>query len=161
MDSIISYFNGEKFQCLIGAIGTVAGIAFSAYFLYMQKPFFKGLAFTIIPLALLLLAICVGVIIRTPNDIKRVTTYFQETPEKVKAEELPRMEKVIKSFSILKKVEIALFVIGLIMLALFWQKEMVRGIAVGLLIMSSALYTFDHIAEARGKGYIQYLNKLN
>lgn len=161
MDSIISYFNGEKFQCLIGAVGSVLCIALSVYSLFLQKPILKGLAFTVIPIAILLLAVCIGVIARTPKDIKRVTTYYQETPEKIKTEELPRMEKVINSFSILKKVEIALFLIGLVGVVLFWRNEMIRGISLGLIIMACALYSFDHIAQTRGKGYVQYLNSLS
>jgi len=70
------------------------------------------------------------------------------------------MEKVIKSFIIIKKVEIAIFIIGLALAIIFWRNELIRGIAVGLLIMSVSLYTFDHIAESRGEAYVQFLKSL-
>jgi len=106
------------------------------------------------------LVICVGVIFRTSKDVERVSTFYRETPKSVQVEEIPRMEKVMKSFNIIKKVEIAIFIIGLAMIIIFWRNELIRGIAVGLLIMSVSLYTFDHIAESRGEAYIQFLKSL-
>ena len=160
MDNITTYFNGEKFQCTIGAIASIIFIASSILFLFQQKIFLKGIAYSAIPLSLLLLVICVGVIFRTSKDVERVSTFYRETPKSVQVEEIPRMEKVMKSFNIIKKVEIAIFIIGLAMIIIFWRNELIRGIAVGLLIMSVSLYTFDHIAESRGEAYIQFLKSL-
>ena len=160
MDSIIAYFNGEKFQCSIGAIISIVFISFSVFFLFQQKAFLIGIAYAKIPLSILLLIICVGVILKTSKDIERVTTFYKETPKSIQDEEIPRMEKVMKSFNIIKKVEIAIFIIGLILTVFFWPNELIRGVAVGLVIMSVSLYTFDHIAESRGETYIQFLKNL-
>jgi len=75
MDSIIAYFNGEKVQCTIGAIASIIFIASSILFLFQQKIFLKGIAYSAIPLSLLLLVICVGVIFRTSKDVERVSTF--------------------------------------------------------------------------------------
>lgn len=160
MDSILAYFNGEKLQCAVGAIVSIVFIALSIFFLFQQKPFLKGIAYAIIPLSILLLVICIGVILRTSKDIERVSTFYKETPKRIQVEEIPRMEKVIKSFNIIKKVEIGIFIIGLILIVIFWKNDLLRGVAVGLIIMSIALYTFDHIAESRGENYIQFLKTL-
>jgi len=160
MDSITTYFNGEKFQCTIGAIASMLFIASSIFFLFQQKLFLKGIAYSTIPISILLLVICVGVIFRTSKDIERVSTFYREKPESIQVEEIPRMEKVIKSFNIIKKVEIVIFIIGLALAIIFWRNELIRGVAVGLLIMSVSLYTFDHIAESRGVTYIQFLKSL-
>lgn len=158
MDSITTYFNGEKFQCTIGAIASIIFIVTSIFFLFQEKLFLKGIAYATIPLSILLLIICVGVIFRTSKDIERVTTFYKETPKSIQVEEIPRMEKVVKSFNVIKKVEIAIFIIGLALAIIFWRNELIRGIAVGLIIMSISLYTFDHIAESRGEAYIKFLN---
>ena len=160
MDNIISYFNGEKLQCLLGAIFSVAFIAVSVYFLFLEKPFFKGMAYTIIPLSILLLIICIGIMVRVPGDIERVTTFLKDTPHNIQEKEIPRLEKVLTSFSIIKKGEIVLLIIGLLLTALFWQNELIRGIGVGLVLMGLCLYTFDHFAEARGTTYLRYLKSL-
>lgn len=160
MDSITSYFNGEKVQCTIGAIVSLIFIAFSIFFLFQQKAFLKGMAYAVIPLSILLLTICIGVIFRTSNDINRVTVFHKETPERIQSEEIPRMEKVMKSFGIIKKVEIAIFIIGLALMIIFWRNELIKGVAVGLIILSVSLYAFDHIAESRGETYIKFLKSL-
>ena len=160
MDSIATYFNGEKIQCTIGAIASMILIASSIFFLFQQKAFLKGMAYAIIPLSILLSIICIGVILRASTDIKRVTTFYRDTPQNIQVEEIPRMEKVMKSFNIIIKVEIALFIIGLALAIIFWRNELIRGVAVGLLIMSVSLYTFDHIAESRGEAYVQFLKSL-
>lgn len=160
MDNIIAYFDGEKIQCLIGAINSAIFILASVYFLFLEKPFLKGLAYTIIPLSGLLLIICISVIARVPSDIARVTTFYQETPENIQTEEIPRMESVMKSFGIIKKVEMALTAIGLILMVVFRQNELVLGVATGLIVMGFILLLFDHIAESRGEIYIQFLNTI-
>ena len=66
----------------------------------------------------------------------------------------------MKSFDIIKKVEIAIFIIGLVLTVLFWRNELMRGVAIGLVIMSISLYTFDYVAESRGKIYIQFLKSM-
>jgi len=160
MDNIDSYFNGEKLQCLIGAIFSVICIAASAYFLFLQKPFLIGMAYTIMPLSILLLSICTGVIFRVSKDIERVTTFQRENSKSIQTEEIPRMEKVMKSFGIIKKVELVLFIIGLILIILYWGNELIRGVAIGLVLMGISLYAFDNIAESRGKTYVRFLKSL-
>ncbi len=155
MDSIVTYFNGEKLQCIIGAIVSIVFISLSVFFLFQQKAFLKGMACVTIPLSAFLLIICLGVIFRTSKDIARVTTYQKETPERIQSEEIPRMEKVMKSFGIIKKVELAIFVIGLALTIIFWRNELIRGIAISLVVMGISLYAFDHAAESRGETYIQ------
>lgn len=160
MDSITAYFNGEKVQCTIGAIASMIFIASSIFFLYQQKIFLIGIAYATIPLSILPLVICVGVIFRTSKDIERVTTFYKETHQNIQVEEIPRMENVMKSFNTIKKAEIAICIIGLALTIIFWRNELIRGIAVGLLITSVSLYTFDHIAESRGEAYIKFLKTL-
>ncbi|MEQ8325321.1 MAG: hypothetical protein RID18_00175 [Cytophagales bacterium] len=160
MDHFTTYFNGEKLQCIAGAVFSLIGIAASVYFLFLQKPVLKGLAYAIIPLSILLLIICIGVIVRTPKDLARLTTYQEENPKNIQIEEIPRMEKVMKSFGIVKKVELAFFLIGTVLTAIFWRNELIKGIGIGLIIMGVCLYAFDHIAESRGKMYVQLLKSL-
>lgn len=160
MDNIISYFQGERVQCLIGLAISLVFISASIYFLFLQKPFFKGMAFAVLPLSVLLVAICVGVIFRTSGDIERVTAYYQSAPENIQTAEVPRMEKVLRNFSIVKKVELGIFIAGVLLAVFFWNKDLIRGIAFGLILQGIILYLFDHIAELRGKAYMEFLTSL-
>lgn len=160
MDNIAKYFDGEKLQCIIGIIISIVCISISVYFLFLQKAMVKGLAYSFIPLSVLLLIICAGVVIRTPKDIARVTGFYQEKSQKLRTDEVPRMERVMNSFGIIKKVEILFFIAGLLMAIFFRHNDLVKGIAIGLMIQGAILYLFDHIAESRGKIYLEFLRSL-
>lgn len=160
MDSIISYFEGEKLQCIIGVVIALSLIIVSLYFLSMEKTLLKGVAYSFLPLSVFLFLICTAVIFRTPNDIERITTFYQVAPVKMQTEELPRMEKVMKSFSIIKKVEMGLFLVGVVLAIVFWRNQLLLGIGLGLTIQGLILYLFDHFAELRGSAYLEFLKSL-
>jgi len=160
MNNIEKYFTGEKLQCTIGMVVSLIIITVSIYFLFLQKPLMRGLAYSILPLSFFLLAICIGIVIRTPYDLKRVTAFYQSDTQKILAQELPRMEKVVKNFTLIKKVEIGVFIAGTLLMLFFWKNELVRGIALGLMTQAIMLYVFDSGAESRGLVYLGFLKSL-
>jgi hypothetical protein len=160
MDNIVRYFEGEKLQCSIGILLGLTGIVLSVYFIYLSKPVFKGIAFAFIPLSSLLLAICIGIVIRTPKDIQRVSSYYESEPTKMLTEELPRMEKVMKTFPVVKRVEISFIIVGILLLIFFGNNGIIKGVGIGLIIQGIMLYGFDHFAQSRGKIYFEFLNSL-
>ncbi|MBK9931653.1 MAG: hypothetical protein IPP04_17515 [Saprospiraceae bacterium] len=160
MDNIIKYFAGEKLQCTIGILLGLAGIGLSIYFIYQSKPVLKGIAFAFIPLSFLLLAICIGIVVRTPKDIQRVSSYYESKPSKMQTEELPRMEKVMKTFPVIKTIEIGFIVVGIFLLLFFRGNGIITGVGTGLILQGIMLYGFDHFAQSRGKIYFEFLNSL-
>lgn len=160
MESMLKYFEGEKMQCWAGLVFAVLCLIFSVYFLRMHRPLLTGLAYSFIPLSGLLLIVCVSVLVRTPGDIKRNSDLYTESPIKLQAEELPRMEKVMNTFSTVKKVELAFIAIGILLAIVFWRHELIRGIGFGLIVLGPLLYLFDHLAEARAKVYVEFLKSL-
>lgn len=160
MDNIQQYFAGEKLQCSIGIFLGLIGLGIAIYFFTLNQGVFKGISYAFIPLSLFLLAICIGVVIRTPKDIKRVSSYYESEPTKMLTEELPRMQKVMKTFPIVKTVEIGFMVTGAILLLFFWNNGTIKGVGIGLIIQGIMLYGFDHFAQTRGKIYFEFLNSL-
>ncbi|QQS30395.1 MAG: hypothetical protein IPM47_05450 [Sphingobacteriales bacterium] len=160
MDSIIKYFEGEKLQCAIGILLGLTSIMLSIYFIYINKPVLKGIGYVFIPLSLLLLAVCIGVFMRTPKDIKRVSSYYESDPIKMQTEELPRMEKVMKTFPVIQMVEIVFIFVAAFLLVVFWKNNIIKGVGIGLIIQGIILYGFDHFAQSRGKIYLEFLNSL-
>jgi uncharacterized membrane protein len=160
MDSILNYFNGEKYQCTIGLVISIIFILASIYFLSSQRTLLNGMSYSILPFTILLSIICIGVIVRVPKDIKRVTTYYEEESVKLRTEELPRMKKVMNNFNIIKKVELGVFSVGLILLFMFWGNDLVKGVSIGLIIQGLILFLFDYMAESRGELYINFLESL-
>lgn len=160
MNNIEQYFAGEKLQCSIGVIVAIISIAISVYFLTLQKPLLSGISYSFLPIATLLLVICIGIIYRTPADIQRVNSFHTTQPQKMQSDELPRMQKVMSNFQVIKKVEIVFFCVGLLLAFIFWKNGLVKGIGIGLMIQSSILFVFDYFAEARGSIYFEFLKSL-
>ncbi|TND01807.1 MAG: hypothetical protein FD123_4183 [Bacteroidetes bacterium] len=160
MNNIEKYFAGEKLQCTIGIILSFISIALSVYFLALHKPLLRGISFVFIPLSVLLLIICIGVVTRTPKDIERITGFYKTEPQKIQTDELPRMEKVMKNFTLIKRIELCFFTAGLLLTIFFGKNDLIKGIAIGLMIQGAILYLFDYSAEVRGKVYFEFLKSL-
>lgn len=158
MKEIELYFSGEKWQCSIGAVLALGFIVLSVCFLKLGTPFHKGFAYVCIPFMLILTGICISIIVRTPKDLQRISAFYQSEPAKLKTEELPRMQKVMKLFSTAKKIELAFFAVGVVLAIVFWKNDLMRGIAVAIIVLGIAFFTFDFTAEHRAKPYFQFLN---
>jgi hypothetical protein len=78
----------------------------------------------------------------------------------MQTEELPRMEKVMKTFPVIKMVEIGFIIVGVFILLFFGGNDLIKGIGIGLIIQGMLLYGFDHFAVSRGKIYFEFLNSL-
>lgn len=159
-NAITEYFSDEKLQCYVGIAISGDSIAVALYLLLQVKTeMSNGVAWPFLILSALLLTICIGVVWRTPHDIERVSRYAKQEPEKIKSEEIPRMEKVLRNFKIIKTVEIGLLLVGLCLVLFGALKDarLLTGIGIGLAIQSAVLFGFDYFAHKRGRGYFEFL----
>lgn len=157
MNNIEKYFAGERIQCLVGIGISIISICLSIYLFSTEKAILKGIAYPFTIIAIILLTICIGVVWRTSKDILRVNNYSKFEPSKLKSDELPRMEKVMTNFKLIKRIEIILLVIGLVLIVVFWKNPLLNGIAIGLMVQASIMFVFDTFAEKRGHNYLKYL----
>lgn len=161
MNQIEQYFNGEKFQCSVGIIISIFLIALSFFLFKMNTAVYKGMACTFVTLSTFLIIICIGVVVRSPKDIIRVNQYLKAEREKIETVEIPRMEKVINNFKVIKIVESILVLFGLVFLLIFSKNDLFKGIAIAIILQGLVLFTFDFFAEKRAKPYYLYLKTLN
>lgn len=91
---------------------------------------------------------------RTNNQITQLETLYQQGQASIAKAETPRMNTVMKNFSLYKKVEVAFVVIGLLLTFFAPTKEFWLGIGVGMLLQGALMLTADIFAERRGKEYI-------
>ena len=158
MTPIEKYFNGEIIQCSIGIfIGMVsAGLSLYGWF-WLKSDLYKGIALPSFIIAFFLLAICIGVVIRSHKDIERVSGFSLNQTEKIKTEELPRMQKVMRNFRIIKIAEAIVVLIGLILFFAFANTPFIKGIGIGLMTQGIIMFIFDYFASLRGEPYLEYL----
>jgi hypothetical protein len=162
MEQISKYFNAEKSESLLFVVVGVAAILLSAYFfIKVKQPFYSGMAYSLIAIALIQFIVGFEVYFRSPKDIARVNQIMQTEVAKIKTEEIPRMETVMKKFVLYRWVEIACVVGGLFMFFYFPPMTLLKGIGLGLSIQAIFMLSLDYFAESRGRIYLDYLQGIN
>ena len=160
MTNIERYFLEDKMQLGIGVLLSAFSLVVAAYLFVGKNPLYKGMSYGIIPLAILLFSVCVYLFFRTPDDMKRAKTFYQEMPAQMKAVELPRMEKVLKNFDWIIKTEVCLIVAGIAFFLIFTKNDLLKGIAIGVIAEAGILLIFDSIETERAKIYLEFLKSL-
>jgi hypothetical protein len=161
-NSISNYFNAEKWESVLFILVGVAAILFACYFLIKLKlPFYNGMSYPLIAIAIIQLTVGSSVYFRSSKDIERMNIMLQSDSSKIKLEEIPRMELVMKNFIIYRWIEISLILIGLVLFYYFSEGSFWRGIGLGLVIQATFMLVLDYFAESRGKIYLEYLVSVN
>ncbi|MFN3589535.1 MAG: hypothetical protein ACK4UP_09135 [Spirosomataceae bacterium] len=161
MNPIIKYFQGEKVESYIFMMIGVLAFAMAFYFFFALKTsFWKGVALPLIIVALLEFVVGYTIVTRSQKDIARVETYLQQAPESIKTIEIPRMEKVLSNFVGYRYVEIALIILGIVLMYSSMQDTFWRGLGLGLFMQTSIVLCLDFFAERRGHIYVIYLQEL-
>ncbi|MBK9734351.1 MAG: hypothetical protein IPO92_05025 [Saprospiraceae bacterium] len=155
------YFNAEKSESLIFILVGLIAIILSMYFiLKVKQPFYNGMAYSLIAIALIQITVGSSVYMRSPKDIVRVNQIVQTDKSRLQTEEIPRMATVLKNFTMYKWLEITLIVAGLMMYFYLQPMTVWRGLGCGLFIQAGFMLLLDFFAESRGKAYIEYLQTL-
>jgi len=160
MENIQLYFKAERMESLVfmafGIIAFIAGI----YFIFsLKKPFYTGMAWPLIIVALIQLFVGGAVFIRSPKDIIRVEKIVSANQGSIATEETPRMETVMKNFVIYRWVEMALVAIGVSLILTQPAGSMGKGVGTGLFIQSFLMLVADFFAMRRGQIYLDWLQE--
>jgi hypothetical protein len=161
MNQIEKYFNAEKNESILFVLVGVVAIFIATYFLVkLKQPFYDGMAYPLIAVALIQIIVGSSVYFRSPKDIARVNEIVQINKAKIKTEEIPRMHIVMKNFNIYRWLEISLLVLGLIMFFYIQPMTLLKGVGIGLSIQAGFMLILDFFAESRGKTYIEFLQTI-
>lgn len=158
---IEKYFNAEKAESLLFLGIGIAGIIVAVLFLFVLKTqFYKGAAVPLVLVGVVMGIVGYTVYTRSDGDRIRNVYAYDMNPGELKEKELPRMEKVMKSFVTIRYVEMILAVTGLILFFYFrvnTEKQFWAGLGLGLLIMALLGLGADYFAEKRGHVYLNGL----
>jgi hypothetical protein len=95
-----------------------------------------------------------AVYFRTDNQVATLLQQLQNQPTQFYQEELARMIIVNKNFDIYKIIEIALSVVGVVLVIVFRQdKNVWLGVGLGLTLQSLLMLGLDFFAEKRADAY--------
>ena len=158
---IEKYFSGEKHESWIFmTIGLIAIILAILFLLVLKTSLYKGMAIPLILIGIIL--VTVGYTVYKRSDRQRIDNVysFDMNSSKLKEQELPRMEKVMKSFVIIKWIEIILLVTGIALYIYFirdFRHDFWRGFGFALALMALIALCADYFAEQRGRIYTKGL----
>jgi len=161
MTAVEKYFTGEKAESYLFLAMGIMSIILAVYFFFtLKQSFWKGVAVPFLLVAILEIIVGYTIVTRSPKDIVRVENILQNNKQHIQTEEIPRMEKVLQNFVVFRYIEIALIILGILLMyatpaASFW-----KGLGLGLFMQASIVLTLDFFAESRGKIYIEYLQNI-
>lgn len=160
MNPVVKYFNGEKAESYIFILIGIVALAMALYFYFaIRTSFWRGVAIPFILVALLEFVVGYTIVTRSPKDIARVEAYIQKEPQSIETLEIPRMEKVMSNFVLFRYIEIALIILGIILMYSSKNDTFWRGIGLGLFIQAGIVLSLDFFAERRGHTYLEYLKE--
>ena len=158
---IEQYFSTEKQGSLFFlVVGIVAVITALLFFLLMKTPFFKGAAIPMIVVGLIAGAIGFTIYKRSDNDRIRNVYAYDMNPSELKQKEYPRMQKVMKSFSVIIILEVVFLAFGIFLFFYFRNnvtKQFWSGLGMGLFMMVVAALFLDVAAQRRAAVYTRAL----
>lgn len=156
---IYRYFIAEKQEglvfLLIGIAAVLLGISF-IFFFRNNPSLFKGMAIPLIAVGLI--QIVVGYTVYSRSDRQKADVAYQAgtDPAFIKAVEIPRMEKVMKNFSVYRYTEIGLTILGIALFVYFRNdpgKVLWKGLGITLALQAIIMLAADGVAEKRGALY--------
>jgi len=154
---IEKYFLAEKqLGLLFIIIGCVAVVLAIIFYFFIKAPFYKGAAVSLLLIGLIQLLLGCTVYNRSDEDRARNVYAYDMNPGQLKNEELPRIKKVLYNFTIIKWVEMALVVAGLVLVFYYRgnaEKTFWYGLGLALTIQVLILFIGDVVAEKRAKLY--------
>jgi len=161
MTAIEDYFKAERSESVMFILVGLVAIGLSVYFLIkFDHPFYTGLAYPLILVALIQLTVGTTVYLRSPKDLQRVTSFVEQEEGKIESAEIPRMKEVMKNFAYYRYFEIFLLVVGIILTLVFTKENIWMGVGIGLTAQSVFMLVLDYFAEQRGKVYLEFLQQL-
>ena len=157
---IKSYFESEKKAAFIAlAIGLAACSVASAIMISARPAFYMGLALALLSIGILQIIVGTTVARRSDFQALDLQKLLSDAPADFVAVELPRMEKVMRSFKWYKWVEIVLLILSLALIGLNQEAGFSKGLGIGLLIQSLIMLAFDFYAEKRGREYSSFVDQ--
>lgn len=161
---IENYFNSEKAGSWVFiGLGITAILLALVFVFFLKTSLYKGMAVPMAAMGMILAIIGISVYSRSGRQLLDNVYAYENNPAKLKNEELPRMKKVMKSFVLLRWIEITLFLTGAGVYFYFirdFRQDFWRGFGFTLAIMALVALSADYFAEKRARIYTKGLETI-
>jgi hypothetical protein len=151
-----TYFTAEKQEAMLFMAVGVAALVVSFY-LFKADSTYKGMMYPLIVVAVIQLVVGSTVYFRTDRQVAALESLLKDDPAAYKAEELQRIETVMKNFRVYKNIEIILLAIGIVLTFALRKNNLWNSVGIGLIIQSSLMLILDLFAEKRAHDYVKFV----
>lgn len=156
---ILKYFRAEKDAGLyILVVGAV--ILLLSAWIWWSGTRYRAMAIPLGVLAILEVTVGATLYLRSDKQLDTLTEQYYSDRERYGIEETARMEKIMSAFGVYKIVEIAVMIIGVGLIGVFWRRPSLAAIGAGLLAQATILLIFDLIAAERAQLYLDALRRM-
>jgi hypothetical protein len=156
VEPLLRYFDGEK-QAATAAIALgILSLAFAAW-LYRGASPFRAMLWPLALVGLVQLGLGIGLHARTPGQVAALEAGMASERATTRTAEVDRMQKVMRSFELIKAVEVALVAAAVVMIMAMARRPAVVGVGMALLVEAAVMLAFDVFAERRAAQYVAFL----
>lgn len=155
---VITYFAAEKRESALFLAAGLIAIAVSLVLWRGGGPY-RAMSFPLEAVALIQLVVGGTVYLRTDKQTQDLHARLARDPGDFVRLEVPRMEKVLRSFQIYKAIEIVLLAAGLVGIV-HGSRPTVYAVSLGLALQAGLMLVFDLFAERRGKAYLEKVRQV-
>lgn len=153
---LTAYFTAEKHGGILLVALALASFALGGWLLGTRH-LFGAMAWPLLVLGALELVIGVTVAGRTSSQVAALESGLRHTRAATVTAEVERMGRVNGTFQLVKKVEVALIVVGVLFAIVRPAPATLGAIGLGLALQSVVLLVFDTFAHHRAEHYVQWL----
>ena len=156
---LAEYFAAERQGGFLLVALALAGFGFAA-FLWMTRSPFLAMAWPLIVLGILQVIVGLAVALRTPAQVAALEEGLRTSLAATVAAETQRMSTINRNFRVIKTVEVAVVLLGLLLPVLLPHPSTWAAVGLGLLVEAAVLLAFDAFAHQRALVYTQWLQGL-
>ncbi|MBT8219989.1 MAG: hypothetical protein KJP00_09190 [Bacteroidia bacterium] len=161
---ITKYFRGEKRESYLFISAGFLFIILSYYgFFVSQEDLHNGAAIPFGLIGLIQVVVGANIAYRTDNQLIGLLKLFSEDFKAFEDAEKSRMGSVMKNFTWIKRIELGLFLVGVLLLLLAMNgtiSTIMLGVGIGLLIQCALMLVFDLFAELRAREYLREMDRV-
>lgn len=156
---LTAYFTAERHGGFFLVVLALVSFGFAAA-LWANRSAFAAMAWPLVVLGSLQLVIGLVVALRTPAQVASLEQGLRASSATTVVAEIQRMKKVTTNFRVVKVVEAAVIVVGLLLVLGLPHPGTWPSVGLGLLVEAAVLLAFDAFAHQRALVYARWLQGL-
>ena len=158
-DQIVRYFQAEKSASVLFVLAATLAVLISIFLINSANEY-RWMAAPLLAIALLQAVAGSTVLLRTNQQVARLTDQLDSDPLDYRAQELARMTTVQSSFRLYRAIEVAVLLGGVALTYGLRSRLSWYAVGIGCIAQGALMLVFDLIAEHRAEVYVEHIQRL-